>query len=463
MKNLIISTCIIGLFLELSGAFWTMKRDPPSEAFLRLTTPPARSIHHPLENGYFVLLGLTASTGRDPVQTGYDIWLESEAHLTRAGFDFNKPGRLDLTLPASVDRLIPAWNAADPLAAFHEDTPNTGASKELLHTLTTRYAQWLTMAFEDWGYARQGTPRVEDILGAHRLYLAEGFRQQHSVGFLRLAADLKKWRTVLRDARTPAMKILATVMIDDSSQLLARMLSQDLADRALLSQGVELLKPLSPEEYSLQWPLQSQFAFAYERHRAITPTTMMEPVRDWSAAEALAQAAHLRPDTFQKLDHPVNRTVLAASPDHQHTWNTLAAYYEATSAAALSGHSPLPTFREIAAQSSRTFIERITQPIDFEPAWTPISHRLADTDARLRLVSLQLLLHKSPAAMSIPNRLAEIGSQYFDPFTGLPMLWSPTQHKLYSVGHDRLDDGGDPSFDISVPVPRTLTEPSHRS
>ena len=53
---------------------------------------------------------------------------------------------------------------------------------------------------------------------------------------------------------------------------------------------------------------------------------------------------------------------------------------------------------------------------------------------------------------AIPTRLAEVGSQYFDPFTGLPMLWSPTQQKLYSVGKDRLDDGGDPTFDISVPT-----------
>jgi hypothetical protein len=41
---------------------------------------------------------------------------------------------------------------------------------------------------------------------------------------------------------------------------------------------------------------------------------------------------------------------------------------------------------------------------------------------------------------------------YFDPFTGFPMLWSPTQKRLYSVGKDGLDDGGDPTFDISVPL-----------
>jgi hypothetical protein len=32
------------------------------------------------------------------------------------------------------------------------------------------------------------------------------------------------------------------------------------------------------------------------------------------------------------------------------------------------------------------------------------------------------------------------------------MLWSPTQQKIYSVGKDRYDDGGEGSFDISVPA-----------
>lgn len=57
----------------------------------------------------------------------------------------------------------------------------------------------------------------------------------------------------------------------------------------------------------------------------------------------------------------------------------------------------------------------------------------------------------------MPNRLAEVGSSYYDPFSGLPMLWSPTQQKIYSVGKDRFDDGGDGGFDISVPAIVTLT------
>jgi hypothetical protein len=95
-----------------------------------------------------------------------------------------------------------------------------------------------------------------------------------------------------------------------------------------------------------------------------------------------------------------------------------------------------------------------------EPGWENFYHQLVETDTRLRLASLQIQLRRPSAQLAVPTRLAEVGSQYFDPFTGLPMLWSPTQQKLYSVGKDRLDDGGDPTFDISVPVIIAQTPPS---
>ena len=81
-----------------------------------------------------------------------------------------------------------------------------------------------------------------------------------------------------------------------------------------------------------------------------------------------------------------------------------------------------------------------------------------DPEERSRL-QIQLR-HPSPQT-AVPTRLAQVGSQYFDPFTGLPMLWSPTQQKLYSVGKDRLDDGGDPTFDISVPAVVVLDVSGH--
>jgi hypothetical protein len=100
----------------------------------------------------------------------------------------------------------------------------------------------------------------------------------------------------------------------------------------------------------------------------------------------------------------------------------------------------------------RGLIESVLNPHPIEPDWGIFHHQLIETDTRLRLASLQIQLRRPSAQMAVPTRLAEVGSQYFDPFTGLPMLWSPTQQKLYSVGKDRLDDGGDPTFDISVPT-----------
>jgi hypothetical protein len=71
---------------------------------------------------------------------------------------------------------------------------------------------------------------------------------------------------------------------------------------------------------------------------------------------------------------------------------------------------------------------------------------------RLRLASLQIVLRHSSAQTTVPNRLAQVGSSYYDPFSGLPMLWSPMQQKIYSVEKDRYEDGADASFDISVPA-----------
>jgi hypothetical protein len=108
--------------------------------------------------------------------------------------------------------------------------------------------------------------------------------------------------------------------------------------------------------------------------------------------------------------------------------------------------------QEAAGTTNRGMFESLLSSRPVEPDWQIFHGQLIETDTRLRLASLQIQLRHPGPQTSVPNRLAEVGSQYFDPFTGLPMLWSPTQQKLYSVGRDRLDDGGDPTFDISVPA-----------
>ena len=460
MRNMIISICIIGLFLELSGLIWSTKSDKPSEAFVRLSAPPTRSIERPLDNGYFLLLGMAASQSANPVQTGYDIWLEAGARPTEQRFDLDKPGRTELRLPVAFDRVVPEWHAADPLAEFQNKDASFRLSAPLYAPLVTRYEQWLRMRFEDWGYGRLGSPRIEELIAAHRLFVATGFVDQVRTGLDRLTLDIAKWRTVLREARTLPIKMLATVMIEDNVELLSRILSQTTVDKHVMAQGLSLLQPLTAIEYSLRWPIQNEFMMGYQDSRKDSITGLRQQQSDTPELATVTTLAHLPSDAFHNIVHPASHTGLWLTANRQRTWDTYASFYDATIKTAETIHSPLPRLRDIAKQSQRTFLERLTDPMEFDPHWEPFSQRLVETDARLRLVSLQILMRKPTATATIPTRLAEVGSMYFDPFTGLSMLWSPTQKKLYSTGKDRLDDGGDLNFDISVPLPPTLITPT---
>ena len=453
MRNMIISVCIIGLFLELSGLIWSAKKEAPSEAFVRLSAQPVRSIERPLENGYFLLLGMAASQGTNPLQIGYDIWLEAGTRPTEDGYNLDKPGRTELRLPVNFDRVVPEWHAADPVPEFQHQEASFRPLVQLYAPLVARYEQWLHMRFEDWGYGHAGAPRAEELIAAHRLFIASGFGDQIKTGLDRLTLDIGKWRAVLHDARTLPIKMLATVMIEDDVELLSRILSQNTVDKHVLIHAPKLLQSLNATEYSLRWPIQNEFMMGYQRSRMEAVHGSRPAQTDPPTLATVVALAHLPSNAFQKVSHPKSLTEFGFSASGQRTWDAYASYYDATIKTAETIHSPLPRLHDIARHSNRTFLERLADPMEFEPQWEPFSQRLVETDARLRLVSLQILMRKPTATVTIPTRLAEVGSMYFDPFTGLPMLWSPTQKKLYSVGKDRLDDGGDPSFDISVPLP----------
>jgi hypothetical protein len=452
LRTLIISLCIVGMFLEISGLIWSSKKDKPSETFLKLTEPVPHVIDNPLENGYFLLMGFAAASGADPVQVGYDIWLEADGRSLPQEFDFEKPGRSELRVPVDIDDVLPEWKASNPLEEFQREGAPFRTSAARYRILLQRYDQWLRMRFEDWGYAHTGAPRVEELMSTHRLYLADGFAQQSRLGLERLTRDVTHWRMVLREARTLSMKVLAEVMLEDDVEFLSRLISQPTVDRTLLTQALHLLQPLTRSEYSLRWPVQSEFMLGYRREQRFDRTLLPQERRDAAATASLARAARLQPDVFRTVEHPRTRRFFGMSSASQRTWDTYATFYDATIKAADSVHSPLPKLRDVARNAPLTLLERMANPLEFDPNWEPFAQRLVETDARLRLASLQILLRNPAATATIPTRLAEVGSMYFDPFTGFPMLWSPTQKRLYSVGKDGLDDGGDPTFDISVPL-----------
>jgi len=65
----------------------------------------------------------------------------------------------------------------------------------------------------------------------------------------------------------------------------------------------------------------------------------------------------------------------------------------------------------------------------------------------LRLAGLVTRL-RSGTGSNMASLVAQAGHTLYDPFTELPMLMNVVERKVYSVGMNRKDDGGDPASDV---------------
>jgi hypothetical protein len=452
MKHLAIAAIGFWILFQLGRMLWSSNDHGFDEAFANFLDAPRRSIENPYHNGYFYLFGLTAAAPLDPAKTGYEIWVEESEEGRRNEPDESRANRSNLAFALSPESETPAWEDDDPLNEFRKKDARPRDLTSKHEILLTRYEHWLGMPFDDWGFGRRVVPLGKDILAIHRLYVAEGFSLSTVQGLERLRKDLQLWRTVLLDAKTIGMKVLAEVVITDDLQLLSRILAKPTVDKAIITMGLQLTLPLSPSEYSLRWPIRNQIALAVKDSRAVGIRSHSQMDRRTSHDEWLLQAAHLPVHAFDSVEHPSAPSTLSVILQSGQASKTYAAYYEAVITASENNSKSLPQLQEVIGTIPRGLIESVLNPHPIEPNWGVFYHQLVETDTRLRLASLQIQLLRQSAQIAVPTRLAEVGSQYFDPFTGLPMLWSPTQQKLYSVGKDRLDDGGDPTFDISVPA-----------
>jgi hypothetical protein len=451
MKHLIISIIVIWAFFQLSSLIWSSKGQPPSPTFTRLLEPQQHRSVSPDKNGYFYLVGFAADASLDPAKVGHEIWLETTTPSV-SEFNYGKPGRSGMQIQTPLEQVIPAWNSENPVSEFRNMHARIQTLSGRGQTLFTRYERWLTMPFEDMGFGHRGTPRFAEMLVAHRLYIADGFSRQTALGMDRLKQDLHTWRSVLRDATTIATKVMAQIVITDDLQLLSTLLSQPVVNKTVLSMTPNIAPLLTTAETSLRWPLQHQFTLGVHADRIGTSITdrqtdSLNPQEEW-----LTSTAHLPKQAFRQIAHPHGPSFLGISLQTRETWEMYATYYDAMIHATETGQSILPKIHDLAGTGRQGIMENIVSPAPFEPDWDPFHHQLRELDARLRLASLQVALRRPSAQTTVPNRLAQVGSSYYDPFSGLPMLWSPTQQKIYSVGKDRFDDGGDTSFDISVPA-----------
>lgn len=433
---MVLSAISVALCIGAISLTWVIMEEPPSPAFQSLTTTPQRTLLDFKKNGYLLLLGIEATTGQDPVQAGYERnpdAVDAKAALTCfGGMGSGTTERSN----ASADVMRGWFRGPKPIGQLKS---RQSTIKEWVHEhqLTlNRYGQWQKLPFEDWGYGQPSSPPCIAMAFAHQLHVADGFVQSPDLGVDRLETDMEAWRIVLSQARTLPMKMLALQAINDDIAVASGLLVQSDFDGTHLGRVTKLLRPLDQGELSLRWPMQSELVAASKTYED-----------QLKAAQAEEQAVYTT--VVSNLSLPKQRRL-----------NEYAKYYDASYKAANEGqHTSLPKWKNYIHYPASTFMDYLTNPIEnivgLEPLppWDLYNGLVVDTDAHLRLASLQAWLRRGPADGDLLTRIAKAGQSVYDPFTGLPMLVNMNKGVVYSVGHDGKDQDGDPALDVVVEIP----------
>ena len=434
---------LVGLVLFLVGGTvaavaltWLAIEEQPSAAYRTMTSVPQQMLQDSVKNGYFLLLGLGASSTQDPVQVGMDRRVEGAdrefARTCLTGEGYASGGDQGASAEAAAKWI----KASDPALQMSQ---NGGGVKALVfqnEVGLARYRQWLSKPFEDEGYGKPISPNCGLILQIHRLYVAEGFAQDVEAGVARLETDLTAWRTVLGRSKTMPMKLLAAAAMNDDIAVMGGLFQRPDLDERQIGRLAKLARPLEPGEQSVRWPMQSQFVLA-------TNTVDEAISRDRAATR------------------PFYGAIAAVLPlPKQRRFNAYAEYYDVAEKAAADGrYADLPKQTQYVHAPPYGVSDVVLNPIeslvgvDPLPTWEAYAGRVLETDARLRLASLQAWLRRTPSEQDLLTRLAKAGQGLYDPFTGLPMLVNLKKGVLYSVGPDLKDNEAHERLDLVAQIP----------
>lgn len=431
-----LSGILIALGIGAIGLTWLIMEESPAPVFQSLTTTPQRTLSDFKKNGYLFLLGFDVSVGHDPIQAGYDRKPEThDGKLALACLGSSGSGTVEgLNASANVMR---GWvRSSDPVGAFksHQQTIKEWGNQH--ESALNRYSQWQKLPFEDWGYGQTVSPPCTAMVFAHQLHVADGFLQSADLGIDRLETDMEAWRIVLSQAKTLAVKMLALQAITDDIAVASGLLAGSNFDGKYLGRVTKVLRPLDQGELSMRWPMQSELVAASKTY------------------ETQLKAARAE-------EQPVYTMVASALPlPMQRRLNDYAEYYDASYKAAGEGrYGSLPKWKDYIRFPASGVMDHLTNPIEnivgLEPLapWDLYNGFVIDTDARLRLASLQAWLRRGPADGDLATRIAKAGQSLYDPYTGLPMLLNMKKGVLYSVGHDGKDQDADPQSDVVVEIP----------
>ncbi|TKB88430.1 MAG: hypothetical protein E8D41_15595 [Nitrospira sp.] len=443
----LVFSCVIltAIGIGAVGLAWIMMEAPPSLTYQNLTTSPPQALTDSTKNGYFLLLGFDVPGGQNPIRAGFERNAEEidlqAAHSCMLG---DEGEGATTGTPAHMTH---KWFAsADPMAQLKPQAASIRlwAAQESL--ALKRYQQWLSMPFEDVGYGKILSPNCAHILLAHRLYLAEGFGQDINAGLGRLENDMESWRTVLGQSKTLMVKMLAVTAVQDDAAIASGLLTRQDLDETAIGRLGKIVRPLDQAELSIRWPMQSHLLWG-------TNAAMKSVKNDKTA------------------DRPLYVAVAAAMPlPVQRRSNEYADYYEEASKAVAEGrYTNLPKPSSFIRTSVASVVDYVANPIEHIigieplPSWDPYVGRTVETDARLRLASLQVWVRRGVQEGDVITRLAKASQTLYDPFTGLPMLVDQRKEVLYSVGQDGKDQEGDSQRDVAVVIPKSQSIGLERS
>lgn len=433
----ILSLVVLALGVGLLAVSWIVMEEAPTPRYQALTSGPQRAITDPKSNGYLLLLGFDAPSGSDPLRVGYERKPDEQDLFQSQECMSEHEVKPASSGTGSASGVVGGWfKRADPIvqAKAGSDTLRSLLAKET--TSISRYQQYLGMPFDDWGFGQILSPNCGHLLLTHRLYLMEGFNQDLVSGMARLEKDMESWRVVLGQSKTLMMKMLAVAAVQDDVRLASSVLTRSDADATVINRLSKIVRPFDQLELSVRWPMQSQFA--------------------WATRNVAADLKRYRTEA-----HPFYVSMAAGMPlPVQRRANAYAEYYEAANRAVAEGrYVNLPKRSQFVRTSAVSFVDYWANPIEHVigidplPSWESYVGRMVETDAQLRLASLQVWVRRGPQEGDVLTRLAKAGQAYYDPFTGFPMLVNQEKRLLYSVGRDGKDQGGDSGQDVVVAIP----------
>ena len=440
----VLSVAIVAMVIGAVGLTWLAMEEKPSPAFQSLTTPPQRAMRDSGKNGYLLLLGFEADVTADPVQAGYERNPDAKDGGMAAACHGENEGMAGANQKNASASVAQGWyRSVDPAGQFKAQADSLKGWTSQANVSLGRYRQWLKMPFEDWGHGQAVTPPCAAILFAHRLHVAEGFSQgaNPDAGVERLEGDMEAWRTTLGQAKTLPVKMMALQAINDDIAVASGLLVKPDFDGMALPRITKMLRPLDPVESSMRWPMQSQLVLATKSYEA-----------------------QLDADRGEDVSFHISVASMLPLPK-QRRFNDYAEYYESSYKAAGEGrYSAMPKRSSYIRHPANGVMDYLTNPIeniigiDPLPAWDHYNGLVIDTDARLRLASLQAWLRRGPQDADLLARIAKAGQRFYDPYTGLPMLVNLRRGVMYSVGHDGKDQDADPQQDVVVSIP--LNQPA---